>query len=153
MAATLKRPPPPSSESIWGKSHPAFGLYSSRIGSGRGWLAEALAAENRRQVVLEEVGGSTAGLTRLRDEALDAVLVSHERLGIDAVDLVAGYRAGGADEAIVVLGNQSEQQMAASASRLGPMPPCVCAHTTTTRNLLGSSPCGAAASACPSTGG
>jgi len=100
-----------------------------------GWLAEALVAENGRQVVLDEVGGATAGLGRLRDEAFDAVLLSHEPGELDAVELVAGYRAGGADEAIVVLGNQSEQQMAASCFESG-ADAYVCAHTTTTRNLL-----------------
>jgi DNA-binding NtrC family response regulator len=74
-------------------------------------------------------------LTRLRDEAFDAVLLSHEPGELDAVDLVAGYRAGGAEEAIVVLGNQSEQQMAASCFEAG-ADAYVCAHTTTTRNLL-----------------
>jgi CheY-like chemotaxis protein len=74
-------------------------------------------------------------LTRLRDEAFDAVLVSHEPGELDAIDLVAGYRAGGADEAIVVLGNQSEQEMAAACFEAG-ADAYVCAHTTTTRNLL-----------------
>jgi DNA-binding NarL/FixJ family response regulator len=98
-------------------------------------LAEALVAENARRVILEEVAGGVAGLARLRDEAFDAVLVSHEPGELDAVELVAGYRAGGADEAIVVLGNQSEQEMAAGCFEAG-ADAYVCAHTTTTRNLL-----------------
>ncbi len=100
-----------------------------------GWLADALAAENARRVVLEEVVGATAGLARLRDEVVDAVLVSHEPGELDAVELVSGYRAGGADEAVIVLGNQSEQEMAACCFEAG-ADAYVCAHTTTSRNLL-----------------
>jgi len=136
MAATLKRPRPPSTQDIWGEL-PSFIrviFITNRQRTG-GWLAEALVAENGRKVVLEEVGGGAAGLARLRDEAFDAVLVSPEPGELDAVDLVAGYRAGGADEAIVVLGNQSEQQMAASCFEAG-ADAYVCAHTTTTGNLL-----------------
>ncbi len=136
MAATLKRPPAPSSQSIWGEMPSGIRVLfiTNRQRTG-GWLAEALVAENGRKIILEEVGGAAPGLARLRDEAFDAVLLSHEPGELDAVDLVAGYRAGGAEEAIVVLGNQSEQQMAASCFEAG-ADAYVCAHTTTTRNLL-----------------
>lgn len=100
-----------------------------------GWLADALAAESGRQVVLEEIGGAAAGLARLRDEAFDAILVSHEPGELNAVELVAGCRAGGSEEAILVLGNQSEQQMAALCFAAG-ADAYLCAHTTTTQNLL-----------------
>ena len=100
-----------------------------------GWLAEALAADSASQVVLEEVTGSAAGLTRLRDEVFDAVLVSHEPGDLDALDLIEGYRAGGSDEPIVVLGTQSEQEMAALCYEVG-ADGYLCVHTTTTRNLI-----------------
>jgi DNA-binding NarL/FixJ family response regulator len=136
MAATLKRPPAPDSVDIWGGLPSTIRVLfiANRQRTG-GWLAEALAAENARRVVLDEVGGGAAGLARLRDEAFDAVLVSHEPGELDALDLVAGYRAGGADEAVVVLGNQSEQEVAAACYQAG-ADAYVCAHTTTTRNLL-----------------
>jgi DNA-binding response OmpR family regulator len=136
MAATLKRSPPTSAADLW-RGLPSIirvVFITNRQRTG-GWLAEALVAENSRRVILEEVAGGAAGLARLRDEVFDAVLVSHEPGELDAVDLVAGYRAGGADEAIVVLGNQSEQEMAASCFEAG-ADAYVCAHTTTTRNLL-----------------
>ena len=88
----------------------------SRTGS---WLAEALAADSASRVLLEEEVGSAAGLARLRDEAFDAVLVSHEPEELDALDLIEGYRAGGADDPIVVLGSPSEQQMAALCYEVG----------------------------------
>lgn len=136
MAATLKRTPSPASSVVWRglPSTMRVVFITNRQRTG-GWLAEALAAENARRVILEEVVGATAGLGRLRDEAVDAVLVSHEPGELDAVELVSGYRAGGADEAVVVLGNQSEQEMAAACFEAG-ADAYVCAHTTTSRNLL-----------------
>jgi len=136
MAATLKRPSPRKPVDIWGGTpSPIRVIFITNRERTGGWLAEALAAENKRRVILEEVGGGSAGLARLRDEAFDALLLSHEPGELDAIDLVAGYRAGGADEAIVVLGNQSEQEMSACCFEAG-ADAYVCAHTTTTRNLL-----------------
>jgi CheY-like chemotaxis protein len=100
-----------------------------------GWLAEAFAADSAADVLLEEVVGGAAAVTRLRDEAFDAVLVSHEPDELDALDLIEGYRTGGGDEPIVVLGTQSEQEMAALCFEVG-ADGYVCVHTTTTRNLI-----------------
>jgi DNA-binding NarL/FixJ family response regulator len=98
-------------------------------------LTEALSADCTVQVELEEALGSAAGLTRLRDEVFDAVLVSHLPGELDALDLVAGYRAGGAEEPILVLGVQSEQKMAAPCYEVG-ADAYLCVHTATTRNLI-----------------
>jgi CheY-like chemotaxis protein len=86
-------------------------------------------------VVLEEAVGMTAGLARLRDDAFDAVLVSHESEELNALDMIEGYRAGGSDEPIIVLGTQSEQEMAALCYEVG-ADGYVCVHTATTRNLI-----------------
>ncbi len=110
-------------------------LYITTRGRMGGWLAEAFAADSAVEVLLEEAVGSAAGLGRLRDEVFDAVLVSHEPDELDALDLVEGYRTGGADEPIVVLGTQSEQEMAALCYEVG-ADGYVCIHTTTTRNLI-----------------
>ncbi|MCC6946114.1 MAG: hypothetical protein IT335_16175 [Thermomicrobiales bacterium] len=99
------------------------------------WLAEAFAADSASEILLDQVLGSSAGLARLRDEVFDALLVSHEPDELDALTLVEGYRAGGADEPIVVLGNQSEQEMAVLAYEVG-ADGYVCVNTTTTRNLI-----------------
>jgi DNA-binding NarL/FixJ family response regulator len=110
-------------------------LYiATRLRTG-GWLAEAFAADSASQVLLEEAVGTVAGLARLRDEAFDAVLVGHEPGELDALALIEGYRAGGADDPIVVLGTQSEQEMAALCYEAG-ADGYVCVHTTTTRNLI-----------------
>jgi DNA-binding response OmpR family regulator len=110
-------------------------LYiTSRARTG-GWLAESFAGEGGAEIDLQEALGSVAGLTRLRDEAYDAVLVSHEPGELDAMDLIRGYRAGGADEPIIVLGIPSEQEMAAVCFEAG-ADGYVCANTSTTRNLV-----------------
>jgi DNA-binding NarL/FixJ family response regulator len=98
-------------------------------------LAKALAADSVTEIFLEEAIGKAAGLSRLRDEAFDAVLVSHEPGEIDAVELIEGYRAGGADEPMVVLGTQSEQEMTALCFEAG-ADGYVCVNTTTTRTLI-----------------
>jgi len=110
-------------------------LYIATRGRTGGWLAEAFAADSASQVSLEEVVGTADGLARLRDEAFDAVLVSHEPGELDALDLIEGYRAGGADGPIIVLGSQSEQEMAALCFEVG-ADGYLCVHTTTTRNLI-----------------
>ncbi len=49
--------------------------------------------------------------------------------------MIEGYRAGGADDPIVVLGTESEQEMAALCHEVG-ADAYVCVHTATTRNLI-----------------
>jgi len=120
----------------WRGLPPQMGvLYITTRQRTGGWLAEALAADSASEISLEEAVGTVAGLARLRDEAFDAVLISHEPGELDALDLIEGYRASGADEPIIVLGIQSEQEMAALCYEVG-ADGYVCVHTTTTRNLI-----------------
>jgi DNA-binding response OmpR family regulator len=98
------------------------------------WLAEAFAADSATKVVLEEAVGTAAGLSRLRDEVFDAVLVGHEPGVLDALDLVEGYRTGGAEEPIVIFGAQSEHELAPLCYEVG-ADGYVCTDTTT-RNLI-----------------
>jgi DNA-binding NarL/FixJ family response regulator len=129
--ATVAQPSVPA----WQRLPPRIRiLYISTGEQAGGWLAEAFAADSASKVVLEEAAGTSAGLARLRDEVFDAVLVSHEPGELDALDLVEGYRAGGAEEPIVVLGEQSEQEMAALCYEVG-ADGYACVHTTT-RNLI-----------------
>jgi DNA-binding NarL/FixJ family response regulator len=110
-------------------------LYITTTRRTGGWLAEAFAADSASQVVLEEAVGSAAGLSRLREEPYDAVLVSHEPGELDALELIEGYRTGVTDQPIIVLGTQSEQEMAALAYEIG-ADAYVCVNTTTTRSLI-----------------
>jgi hypothetical protein len=110
-------------------------LYITTLHRNGGWLAEAFAADGAAQVVLEEVVGVTAGLARLRDEAFDAVLVSHEPGVLDAIEFVAGFRAGGHDEAVIVLGQAPPQELDALSFEAG-ADDYSCVAQTTVRGLL-----------------
>jgi DNA-binding NarL/FixJ family response regulator len=100
-----------------------------------GWLADAFAADSASEVLLTETAGMAEGLALLRDEIFDVVLVSHED-GLDSLGFLDALRGGGGDEqAIVVLGEPSEQEMAALCYEAG-ADAYVCLHTATTRALL-----------------
>ena len=99
------------------------------------WLAEAFAADSAAEILLEEAAGEADGMERLRDEVFDAILVSHEPGELDALDLVEGYRAGGAEEPIVVLGTPCESEMAVLCYEVG-ADGYVCVPVSTTRNLI-----------------
>ncbi|MDA1053793.1 MAG: hypothetical protein O3C40_25370 [Planctomycetota bacterium] len=100
-----------------------------------GWLADAVAADSASEVLLQETAGMAGGLARLRDEIFDVVLVSHEA-GLDSLEFLDALRGGAGDEqAIVVLGEPSEQEMAALCYEAG-AEAYVCLHTATTRALL-----------------
>jgi len=115
--------------------HKIKALYiATRHRTGK-WLADALAADSAAEVAIEEAVGSLAGIARLREETFDVVLISHEPGVLDALDLVEGYRAGGAEEPIIVLGTQSEQEMAVLCYEVG-ADGYLCVHTATTRQLL-----------------
>ncbi len=105
---------------------------SRRTGS---WLAEAFRNDSATEVMLTEVVGVAVGLSRLRDEVFDAVLVSHEPGVLDALELVEGMRGGGCDEPAIVLGKAPSSQMAALAYEVGADAYC-CIGETTTRSLL-----------------
>ena len=99
------------------------------------WLAEAFAADGAAQVVLDEVVGVSAGLARLRDEAYDAVLASHEPGALEALELVEAIRTGGSDEPVIILGRQPPQELDALCYEAGADDYC-CVADTTVRGLL-----------------
>jgi DNA-binding response OmpR family regulator len=101
-----------------------------------GWLAEAFASDSASDVQLEETVGIADGLAMLRDALFDAVLVSHEADGLDALDVLDAIRAGSSDEQpIIVMGDRSEQEMSALTFESGG-DAYICVHTTTTRTLI-----------------
>jgi CheY-like chemotaxis protein len=99
------------------------------------WLTEAFAADGAAHILLEEVIGVTAGLARLRDEAFDVVLVSHEPGVLDALETAEALRAGGHDEPLIIFGQQSPQEMDALCYEAGADDYCSVAETTV-RGLL-----------------
>ena len=110
-------------------------LYITTLHRTGGWLTEAFAADSAAQILLEEVVGVTAGLSRLRDEVFDAVLVSHEPGVLDALDMVEGLRAGGNEEPMILLGSQPAQEVDALCYEVGADDYC-CVTETTVRGLL-----------------
>lgn len=99
------------------------------------WLAEAFAADSACHVALQESRGASAALTHLRNQAFDAVLISHEPPELDAFELLDALHGSGAEEALVVLGQASEQELAAQCFEAG-ADHYLCVNTATTRNLL-----------------
>lgn len=110
-------------------------LYITTLHRTGGWLTEAFAADSAAQILLEEVVGVTAGLSRLRDEVFDAVLISHEPGVLDALDLIEGLRAGGNEEPMILLGSQPAQEVDALCYEVGADDYC-CVAETTVRGLL-----------------
>jgi DNA-binding response OmpR family regulator len=110
-------------------------LYIATHNRTGAWLAEAFAADSAAEILLEEAAGQAAGMERLRDELFDCILVSHEPGELDALDLIEGYRAGGAEEPIVVLGTPDESELAVLCYEVGANG-YVCVHSSTTRNLI-----------------
>jgi DNA-binding NarL/FixJ family response regulator len=137
MVATLKKrkSEPKAATQFWRQLPPRMRILyiTTRQKTGE-CLIEALSADSTVHVELEQALGTAAGLARLRDEVFDAVLVSHLPGELDALDLVEGYRAGGAEEPILVLGDQSEQELAAPCYGVG-ADAYICVHSATTRNL------------------
>ena len=110
-------------------------LYIAAPSRTGAWLAEAFAADSAAEILLEEAAGQAAGMERLRDEVFDAILVSHEPGELDALDLIEGYRTGGAEEPIIVLGAAGESEMAVLCYEVG-ADGYVCVDSSTTRNLI-----------------
>ncbi|HEX3868806.1 MAG TPA: hypothetical protein VHV77_00075 [Pirellulales bacterium] len=110
-------------------------LYITTYHRTGGWLAEAFASDSAVDVLLEESIGVTAGMSRLRDERFDAVLVSHEPGELDALELVEALRAGGTEEPLILLGQQTEQELAPLCYEVGG-DSYICVNTSTTRSLI-----------------
>jgi DNA-binding response OmpR family regulator len=110
-------------------------LYVATPQRTGGWLAEAFASDSASEVILNEARGVAAGLAQVRDEVFDAVLLSHEPDELDALEFVEGLRAGGSQEPMIVLGNQSEQELTALCYEAG-ADAYVCVNTATVRSLI-----------------
>lgn len=99
------------------------------------WLAAAFRDDSATQVQIVEVVGIAAGLSRVRDEIFDAIVLCHEPPHVDGLELLEGLRGGGCEEPVLVLGSPSEAEMATACLELG-ADAYVCLPATTTRNLL-----------------
>jgi DNA-binding NarL/FixJ family response regulator len=137
MAATSeqKTPIPGGDALFYGMQGRLKTLYISTPSRAGAWLAEAFAADSAAEIVLEEVTGQAAGVERLREEVFDAILVSHEPGELDALDLIEGYRTGGSDEPIIVLGTPAEAELTVLCYEAG-ADGYVCVDSCMTRHLI-----------------
>ena len=111
-------------------------LYVTTLSRHSDWLTAALAADAATdEILLEEVIGATAGAKRLREEAFDAVLITHEPGSLDALEMASGWRAGGGDEPLIVLGDVPHHRIEALCYEAGADDYC-CVADTTVRSLL-----------------
>ncbi|MCA9178950.1 MAG: response regulator transcription factor [Planctomycetales bacterium] len=84
------------------------------------WLREAFGADGVVQIELDEAVGIARGLSMLRDELYDIVLISHEGGGLDALKMLDAIRAGSHDEQpILVLGDLPARELAAHCYEAG----------------------------------
>jgi DNA-binding NarL/FixJ family response regulator len=104
----------------WGMLPPRMRvLYVAPPDRDGGWLAEAFAADSACEILLKEARGAAAGMTRLREEVFDAVLVAHRPDALDALDFIEGLRAAGSDDAVIVLAAAGEQELSALCFEVG----------------------------------
>jgi CheY-like chemotaxis protein len=94
-----------------------------------------VAADSASDVQLQEAGGVSDALARLRDEKFDAVMLANEPGELDGLRFAEGVRAANPELPIVVLGAESEQELAALCYEVG-ADAYVCVNTATTRALL-----------------
>lgn len=99
------------------------------------WLVESFVTETPAEVEIHEAAGRTAGLARLRDEIFDVIFVSHNPPELDALELAVAYRTAGTDEALIVLGRQSEQELAVPCYEAG-ADGYLCVTTATSQVLI-----------------
>jgi DNA-binding response OmpR family regulator len=135
MSATLENPNRTATSGVSRLPSRMKVLYITTLHRTGGWLAEAFASDSATHVHLSEAVGVTAGMAQLRSEVFDAILVSHDPQALDAFDLVEGLRAGGTEEPIIVLGAQSEPEMAPFCFEVGADGYC-CVGATTVRALI-----------------
>ena len=108
------------------------------VASGAGaatWLTEAVAADGSMQITVEEAVGVAAGLSLLRDEAFDAILVAHEPGTLDAIAFTTALRTSGRDEPLIVLGADPPATLDVHCHEAGADDYC-CLAETTVRGLL-----------------
>jgi hypothetical protein len=104
----------------WGKlPKSARVLYVTTSGEPAARLRDFLDADNSMAVELHEALGVTSGFAHLRNKSFDAVLVRHLPRELDALAFVEAHRASGAQDALLVLGDQPEQQFAPFAYEVG----------------------------------
>ncbi|HZZ72435.1 MAG TPA: hypothetical protein VFE24_09285, partial [Pirellulales bacterium] len=110
-------------------------LWVTTTRRGGDWLTAAFAEDRAAKIVVDEVLGATAAITRLRDETYDAIFVAHVLGELDALEFIEGLRAGGAEDPLLVLGEQPDSELVALCYEVGG-DGYVATAETTTRGLI-----------------
>ncbi len=120
----------------WGLLPPRMRvLYVAAPRRTGAWLAEAFANDSACNVTLEEAAGGAAGLAACANGRTTQCSSATSPTRSTRWHWSRDCRAGGTDEPLVVLGQASEQEMAALAYEIG-ADAYICANTATTRTLL-----------------
>ena len=136
MPATLTRANVRNGRPPWGCLPPTMRvLYIAGNGHPADWLKEAFAGDSAAEVLLEEAHGATEGIARLRDDAYDAVLIYHDPERLDALALIEALRAGGSDDALIVLGDLPDEEIEVLCFEVG-ADAYACAPVVATRTLI-----------------
>jgi len=136
MPTTLPTPLDGSRDLPWGSLPSRMRiLYVAAPAHPGEWLVESFEADSASDIVVDQALGAAQGITRLRDECYDAVIVYHHPGQLDALTFVEGLRAGGSEDAIIILGESREEEMAALGFEVG-ADGYACAPKTATRTLI-----------------
>jgi len=99
-------------------------------------LQQAFSCANVCDVIFQEARGITAGLTQLRDEAYDVVLIIHEPAELNALEMLDAIRTGSSEQQpILVLGQLPDREMTSLCFESG-ADGYLCLGTTTSRDLI-----------------
>lgn len=110
-------------------------LYISDSSDNIDWLLKAFRSDKSSRVEMVQAIGSTEGLSFLRESVYDAVLINHRPNEIDALEIISGFRTGGAILPTVVLGEKPDPDFRTACYQIG-ADEYLCIHSTTVRNLL-----------------
>lgn len=121
----------------WGELPPILRLLLITPDDSTGvWLQEAFASDQAAAVTLVEAVGIAAGLTRLREESFDTVLIVHDPQTLDALAVLDAIRTGSNEaQPILVLGMLPDHEISAFCFEAG-ADGYVCLRTATTRAFL-----------------
>lgn len=98
------------------------------------WLAELLTSDRAMTVHIEIAVGGHSGFKRLREETFDVILVRHTPVELNAIDWAEAHRATGAEDPLVVIGQEPEHRLAPLCYEVGA--DAYLAHSTTARQLI-----------------
>jgi DNA-binding response OmpR family regulator len=99
------------------------------------WLSQALSDDRACEVQLINATTHAAGLSLLRNESFNLILVQHNASSLEAPEFVSACRGGGHEEPLLVLGEATASDLQALCCEAG-ADDYLCLDNCTTRGLL-----------------